>query len=64
MLNYIVGDKVINTDYKEHYFLFALDAAEGEYFNLIEMGCKPQEAREVLPLALKTEVVMTGFKSQ
>lgn len=29
---------------------------------LIDSGCKPQEAREVLPNATKTEVVMTGFE--
>ena len=27
------------------------------------MGWKPQQARQILPNALKTEVVMTGFVS-
>jgi len=33
--------------------------AEQTYFNLLECGCSPQEARSVLPNSLKTEVVMT-----
>ena len=31
------------------------------YTNLIEKRWKPQEARNVLPLSLKTELIMTGF---
>lgn len=31
------------------------------YFKLLSFGWKPQQAREVLPNALKTELVMTGF---
>lgn len=34
--------------------------AEQTYFNLLEQGYKPQEARSVLPNSLKTEVVMTA----
>ena len=34
--------------------------AESTYFNLLEWGCTPQEARTVLPNSLKTEVVMTA----
>lgn len=33
---------------------------EQTYFNLLESGCTPQEARSVLPNSLKTEVVMTA----
>ena len=36
------------------------EAAETAYFNLLEYGCSPQEARSVLPNSLKTEVVMTA----
>lgn len=43
-------------------FLHALDHCEAAYMTLIDSGCKPQEAREVLPNATKTEVVMTGFE--
>lgn len=34
--------------------------AEVAYFDLINDGCSPQEARSVLPNSLKTEVIMTG----
>ncbi|MDO4650637.1 MAG: FAD-dependent thymidylate synthase, partial [Eubacteriales bacterium] len=30
------------------------------YFDLLNWGCSPQEARSVLPNSLKTEVVMTA----
>lgn len=41
----------------------ALRDAERRYFELIEKGWKPQQARQVLPNATKTELVMTGFES-
>lgn len=45
-------------------FLYLLQEAEDNYKALIdESGWKPQEARAVLPNALKTELVMTGFVS-
>lgn len=34
--------------------------AETAYFDLLNEGCTPQEARSVLPNSLKTEVVMTA----
>ena len=34
--------------------------AEAAYFDLLDYGCTPQEARSVLPNSLKTEVVMTA----
>lgn len=34
--------------------------AEDKYFQLLNYGCSPQEARTVLPNSLKTEVVMTA----
>ena len=34
--------------------------AEKSYFELLDWGCTPQEARAVLPTCLKTEVVMTA----
>lgn len=34
--------------------------AEKTYFNLLEGGASPQEARSVLPNSLKTEIVMTA----
>ena len=38
----------------------ACEVAENAYFDLLEFGCTPQEARTVLPNSLKTEVVMTA----
>lgn len=38
----------------------AMDDAESAYFELLDMGATPQEARSVLPNSLKTEVVMTA----
>ena len=34
--------------------------SEAAYFNLLDWGCKPEEARAVLPNSLKTELVMTA----
>ena len=41
----------------------SLMSAEVNYLHMIEVGYKPQEAREVLPLATKCDMVMTGFVS-
>ena len=43
------------------YYLFALSCAEYCYNNLIRKGWKPQQAREVLPLATKTQLIHTAF---
>lgn len=45
-------------------FVRALCYAEKEYFHLIQLGRKPQQARAVLPNSLKTELVMTGTIEQ
>lgn len=45
----------------ESIFICSLNNAEKDYLTLIESGWKAQEARAVLPNALKTELVMTGF---
>lgn len=37
----------------------AMENAEKSYFELIELGATPQEARSVLPNSLKTEIVVT-----
>lgn len=34
--------------------------AETSYFDLLDEGCTPQEARDVLPNSLKTELIMTA----
>lgn len=48
---------------KDKDFESALMFSELLYLDLIKDGCKPQEAREVLLNATKTEIIMTGFLS-
>ena len=43
------------------YFIFALEACEFVYLNLIKCGWTPQKASLVLPLDTKTESVHTAF---
>ena len=52
----------LDTD-KDLWFLQAMLNAELSYKGLLGLGCSPQEARQVLPNALKTEICMTGFAS-
>ena len=40
-----------------------LESAQEIYIALLDQGYVAQEARQVLPLALKTEIVVTGFES-
>lgn len=42
-------------------WIFANQAAEFAYMKLIDAGCKPQEARTILPLDCNTELVHTAF---
>jgi thymidylate synthase (FAD) len=44
-------------------FIRSLVYSESSYFVLLEAGWKPQQAREVLSNACKTELIMTGFVS-
>ena len=43
------------------YYLFSLMVSNYCYNNLILKGWKPQQAREVLPLATKTQLIHTAF---
>lgn len=59
-------NRVINSEaYDNAYEVFcsACEEAEGYYFMLLENGFKPQDARNVLPLSTKCEMIMTGFVS-
>ena len=47
----------------EERFILKLVGDELDYFELLEKGWKPEQARAVLPLALKTELYMCGFLS-
>lgn len=44
-------------------FLWCLNNAETQYNLLINKGWKPQQARQVLPFAVCSPLVMTGFES-
>ena len=48
---------------EEELFLLQLEQAQNAYNALISSGWIPQQARAILPNALKTELVMTGFES-
>lgn len=52
------SSNIVNTRER---FEAMLEEAEANYMELITLGFKPQEARAVLPNALKTEIVVTGF---
>lgn len=52
-----------NVKWDEYEFIKSLKIAEKAYFDLLKMGWKPQQARNVLPLATKTEMFMTAFSS-
>ena len=47
----------------EYAFIDALRTSEAHYIGMVSNGWKPQEARSVLPNALKTELYMCGFVS-
>lgn len=62
--SYIKTDTYNGVDkFDGDYFEHSLREAEFYYFKLLELGWKPQQARQILPNALKTELVMTGFES-
>lgn len=44
-------------------FELTCEECEKSYLRVLSWGGKPQEARQYLPLSLKTELVMTGFAS-
>lgn len=53
-------------DYEKSLLMFVTswEIAERTYMNLIDNDVKPEDARDVLPLQLKTELIMTGTESQ
>ena len=64
---YWMGDGYLVDCYSdtiENKLLYSYELSEDSYNSLIEKGLKPQDAREILPLGTKTEIVMTGYKSQ
>ena len=60
--NYIKTDNYAGVDnFDGDYFEHSLKEAEKYYFMLLELGWKPEQARNVLPLSLKTELYMCGY---
>lgn len=53
-------DFAIPEDVPEVWFISACLESESHYKNLLKSGWRPEQAREVLPNALKTEIVMTA----
>ena len=43
-------------------FLYALENAEKSYLLLLNEGWTPQQARSVLPLGIKSELISCGFE--
>lgn len=50
----------INTD--EVIFMNSIQNAQNNYLSLLKAGWTPQQAREVLPLSVKSELISCGFK--
>lgn len=59
-----VNEGGIIANENEGIFNFTLEDSERRYFELLKGGMQPQQARDILPLALKTELVMTGTLPQ
>ncbi|WP_346748924.1 FAD-dependent thymidylate synthase [Prevotella jejuni] len=49
---------------QQNLFFGVWNYAEDNYMTLIKTGVKPEDARDVLPLQLKTELIITGTESQ
>ena len=47
---------------QEEVFLEYLEYAENGYFALLNQGWTPQQARSILPLGIKSELISCGFK--
>ena len=57
-----VEANIVNQDKKSYIFEQTLIKVERHYMELLAEGLTAQEARDVLPNALKTEICVTGFK--
>ena len=61
-VTFVISDDVENSSSKD-LFKRAMADAERHYLTALKDGLKPEEARDMLPLSTKTELVMTGFLS-
>lgn len=57
------ADDIDNNTYADLCFRQSLHDAEDKYLTLLKEGWKPEQARNVLPLATKSEAIVTGFVS-
>lgn len=57
------AEDIDNSTYADLCFRQALHDAEDKYLTLLKEGWKPEQARNVLPLATKSEAIVTGFVS-
>ena len=63
-ISLVATGAALNEEGEKRYPLFeSLLLAEMNYFALLDKGWTPQQARDVLPNATKTELIMTGFSS-
>ena len=61
-VTFVISDEVENSSSKD-LFKRAIADAERHYLTALKDGLKPEEARDLLPLSTKTELIMTGFLS-
>ena len=61
-LNLPTGYAVYSGDNDSDYFIQALEDAENWYLSLLKEGWTPQQARSVLPLGIKSELISCGFE--
>lgn len=53
---------VIRNKSAESIFIAHLNNAEKDYLDLINLGWTPQQARDILPLSIKSELISCGFE--
>lgn len=53
---------LVNTSSAVKAFLRNCDDAETNYFECLQNGCTAQQARDVLPLGVKSELISCGFE--
>lgn len=61
-LNLPTDYAVYSGDNDSDYFMQALEDAENWYLSLLKEGWTPQQARSVLPLGIKSELISCGFE--
>lgn len=61
-LNLPTDYAVYSGDNDSDYFMQALEDAENWYLSLLKEGWTPQQARSILPLGIKSELISCGFE--